>query len=81
MSSMTESKATPKRSQFIRKVMPWVVSIGILVYLLNKIPFTDVYAASTRVNLWMFIPIVLIGSLTYLALDQVFDYEMQRDNF
>ena len=66
---MTVSDAMPKKSQFIRKVLPWVVSIGILVYLLNKITITEIYAASVGVDLWMFIPVIFLGVLLYLAWD------------
>ena len=51
--------------------MPWVVSIGIFIYLLNKISITDVYAASADVNLWFFVPIIFLGNVLYLAWDVV----------
>jgi len=74
LKTMTKPKQ-PDKSLFFRKVLPWVVSIGILIYLLNKIPVTEVYEASAGVDLWMFIPVVLIGTLTYLAWD-VLIYEV-----
>jgi len=66
---MTEPKRKPERNRFIRKVTPWVVSIGILIYLLNKIPITEVYEASAGVNLWMFIPVIFFGVLIYVSWD------------
>ena len=66
---MAEPKPKHNKSRIFQKLMPWVISTGILIYLLNTIPITDVYAASADVNLWAFIPLIFLGNVLYILWD------------
>jgi len=76
---MAESKPESKNNRLIQKVVPWVVSIGIFIYLLNKIPITDVYKASADVDLWIFIPVIFFGNICYLSWDALVFKELFKE--
>ena len=77
---MTASETKPKTIRRIQKVLPWAVSIGILFYLLTKISITEVFEASIGINLWLFIPVTLLGALLYLAWDVLVYKALFKEN-
>ena len=66
---MDTNKSKLNNISIIKRVMPWLVSIGIFIYLFNKIPITKVYESSVDVNLWIFIPVIFFGFVMYLLWD------------
>ncbi len=48
---------------FIQKWLPWIVTIGIFIILFKRIPVDQVLEAANRANLWVFIPVILTGTV------------------
>ena len=54
---------------FFKRLLPWIVTIGIFAYLFHQIAVSEVLEAATHVNLWLFIPVIIIGFLLYFLWD------------
>jgi len=58
-----------KFSRFFKRLLPWIVTTGIFAYLFHQITVSEVLEAATHVNLWVFIPVIVIGFILYFLWD------------
>jgi uncharacterized membrane protein YbhN (UPF0104 family) len=66
---MVNSKFKLRAGLIFQRLLPWVVTIGIFAFLFHKIPITKVYEAAAHVNLWTFVPVIIIGFIMYFLWD------------
>jgi hypothetical protein len=55
--------------QFFKRLLPWIVTIGIFTYLFHQITVSEVLKAAALVNLWAFIPVIIGGFIMYFLWD------------
>jgi uncharacterized membrane protein YbhN (UPF0104 family) len=55
--------------QISKRILPWVVTIGIFAYLFHQMTVSEVLETAAHVNLWLFIPVITIGFIFYFLWD------------
>ncbi len=66
---MNKSSSKIKIKGILQKGLPWIVTIGILIFLFKRIPIEEVHQAITFVNLWKYVPIVILGTTIFFLWD------------
>ena len=66
---MDKSSSKIKLTGILQKGLPWIVTIGIFIFLFKRIPINEVLQAITYVNLWKFTPIIIMAVAIYFLWD------------